>query len=104
VAELKRKGDLAELMVATDLARRGYKVAFPFGEDWDYDLIVDRDGRLERIQVKHANGNGEIVPVKCFSHSLTNGKIRATKRYTARTIDWLAVYDRGTEHCYRLAL
>lgn len=42
----KTKGDLAELMVAADLRQKGYKVALPFGEDWDYDLIFDRDGTL----------------------------------------------------------
>ena len=31
------------MMVAADLMRRGYKIAFPYGEDWDYDLIVCRD-------------------------------------------------------------
>ena len=68
MADLKRKGDQAELIVAADLARRGYKVAFPYGEDWDYDLIVERAGIFERIQVKYATGNGEIVPVRCCSH------------------------------------
>jgi hypothetical protein len=38
IAPLKTKGDLAELMVAADLMRRGYKIALPYGEDWDYDL------------------------------------------------------------------
>jgi hypothetical protein len=58
MAELKRKGDLAELMVATDLARRGYKIAFPYGEDSDYDLIVEGAARLERVQVKYVHGTG----------------------------------------------
>ena len=44
----KAKGDLAELMIATDQLRRGHKVAFPYGEDWDYDLIVCRRTALER--------------------------------------------------------
>jgi hypothetical protein len=45
----KAKGDLAELKVAADLRSRGYRIAFPYGEDWDYDLILCRhDGRLER--------------------------------------------------------
>jgi hypothetical protein len=35
-------------MIAADLVRRGYKVAIPYGEDWDFDLIVCRDERLER--------------------------------------------------------
>jgi hypothetical protein len=93
MAPLKQKGDLAELMVAADLRRRGYKLAFPYGEDWDYDLIIERHGKLERIQVKYCASDGCVVPVKCYSHSLTNGRVRATKRYTADTVDWIAVWD-----------
>jgi PD-(D/E)XK nuclease superfamily protein len=100
MAALKMKGDLAELKVATDLLERGYKIAIPYGEDWDFDLIFSRADRLERVQVKHATSNGAFISVKCFSHSLTNGKVRRTKRYTAKTIDWLAVYDRTTDRCY----
>ena len=88
------------MAVATDLLRRGHKVAFPFGEDWDYDLILRRAGRLERVQVKHARSDGRVLPVRCRSHSLTNGRVRATKHYTAATIDWLAVYDASSGACY----
>lgn len=97
---LKGKGDLAELMVAGDLLRRGHKIAIPYGEDCDFDLVLIRDDRLERVQVKYAESNGVVVRVKCFSHSLTNGKVRRTKRYTAKTIDLLAVYDATTARCY----
>jgi hypothetical protein len=92
----KAKGDLAELAVARDLIERGYQVAFPYGEDWDFDLIVLRHDRLERVQVKCAVSSNGVIQVKTRSHSLTNGKIRRTKHYTADTIDWLAVYDRAT--------
>jgi PD-(D/E)XK endonuclease len=97
---LKGKGDLAELMVAADLRRRGFKIAIPFGEDCDFDLVLIRDDRLERVQVKYAESHGAVIPVRCASHSLTNGKVRQTKRYTARTIDLLAVYDRTSARCY----
>jgi hypothetical protein len=100
VADLKAKGDLAELMVAKDLLKRGYKVAFPYGEDWDFDLIVCREERLERIQVKYTRSDGVILTVRCYSNSLTNGKVMRTKRYTAETIDWIAVYDVTTDACY----
>jgi PD-(D/E)XK nuclease superfamily protein len=100
MAPLKQKGDLAELMVAADLRRRGLKIAFPYGEDWDYDLIVERRGKLERVQVKHTRSNGEILVVQARSHSLTKGRVRSTKRYTSRTIDWLAAYDAATSRCY----
>ncbi len=89
------------MMVAADLMRRGYKIALPYGEDWDYDLIVCRDGaNLERVQVKHACSDGNVIPVHTRSASLTNGKARAYKYYTADTMDWLAVYDPTSDCCY----
>jgi PD-(D/E)XK endonuclease len=100
VLNLKGKGDLAELMVAADMRRRGFGIALPFGEDHDFDLVLIRHDRLERVQVKYAASDGMVVKVKCFSHSLTNGKIRGTKRYTPAMIDILAVYDETTSHCF----
>lgn len=88
-------------MVAADLRRRGNRILFPYGEDCDYDLVAERpDGRFERVQVKYATSNGEVIMVRCRSFSLTNGKVRATKKYTAATIDWIAVYDPTTDCCY----
>ena len=100
MASLKRKGDLAELKVAVDLMDRGCQLSFPFGEDCDYDLIADKEGLLHRVQVKYTESNGRTILLRCRSHSLTKGKIRQTKHYTAKTIDWLAVYDRTTDCCY----
>ena len=99
---LKDKGDLAELMVAADLRRRGFGIALPFGEDNDFDLILIREDRLERVQVKYVASDGVVVPVRCRSHSLTNGKVRRTKHYTAKMIDILAVYDDTSKRCYYL--
>jgi hypothetical protein len=97
---LKGKGDLAELMVAGDLLRRGHKIAIPYGEDCDFDLVLVRGDRLERVQVKYVESDGSVIHVRCRSHSLTNGRIRRTKQYTAATIDLLAVYDITSERCY----
>lgn len=87
-------------MIAADLVRRGYRIAIPYGEDSDFDLIVIRDEKLERVQCKYTRSDGVVVVVRCFSHSLTNGRVKATKHYTAATIDWLAVYDATTDRCY----
>ena len=100
VAPMKTKGDLAELAVAADLLRRGYKIAFPYGEDWDFDLVICRDGVLERVQTKYTASDGCVIDVRCMSQSLTNGHVRATKRYTAKMIDWLAVYDATSQQCF----
>lgn len=100
MADSKRKGDLAELRVASDLIRQGHRVALPFGDDWDFDLVLSRDGGFERVQVKYARWDGEVVPVRCRSHSMTNGKVISVKHYTAEMIDWLAVYDETTDQCF----
>lgn len=99
MAPTKRKGDLAELKVAAHLAELGYRIAFPFGEDWNYDLILIRGEKFERVQVKHATSDGHVIPVRCSSSSLTNGKVRRIKRYTAEMVDWIAVYDSTTALC-----
>ena len=74
--------------------------AIPYGEDCDFDLVLIRGNRLERVQVKHARSDGAAINVRCHSHSLTNGKIRRTMHYTAETIDPLAVYDATSDRCY----
>jgi hypothetical protein len=53
----KAKGDLAELKSAADLRARGYKIALPYGEDWDFDLILSRDLRRARARA------GQVRPV-----------------------------------------
>lgn len=49
-----RQGERSELAVASELISKGYGVSFPFGHEHQYDLIVDKDGNLYRIQVKTA--------------------------------------------------
>jgi PD-(D/E)XK endonuclease len=100
VAPLKQKGNLGELKVAADLVTRGCSLYIPFGEDSDYDLIADYEGRLHRVQVKYTKSDGQVIVVRCRSHSLTKGKVRRTKIYTAAMVDWIAVFDATTERCY----
>ena len=99
MATTKDKGDLAELRIASDLMRQGYKVAIPFGDNWDFDLILYRDG-FERVQVKYAQSDGEKVEVKAVSYSTNKGLTISAKQYTAAEIDWLAVYDVTTDECF----
>ena len=96
----KRRGDLAELKVACDLVQRGCQVAIPYGEDTDFDLIAYGDGSLQRVQVKHGVSSDGVLVAKCRTHSLTNGKVRREKWYTAAMIDWLAIWDSVTDRCF----
>ena len=76
----------------------------PYGEDVDFDLILCRsDGTLERVQVKYAQSDGRVIIVRPRSHSLTNGRVRATKRYTASMIDWLAIWEPSLDRCFYIS-
>lgn len=70
------KGDIAELMVATELIKRGYVVARPLTNGAPYDLLVDTGSKVAKVQVKSAvdNGNGSI-----------RVKLRSSKYHRGRT-------------------
>ena len=91
----KSQGSIGEMAIMAEAVKRGYQVAIPLGEDWRFDLIVLRHGKLERVQCKYTKSDGEKIIVRC--RSLNNwSKIR----YKSTDIDWLAVYDETTNKCY----
>src|SRR5437762_14195569 len=49
---VKRQGEWAELAFMTKAARMGWNVARIFGDSTPYDIIIERDGLMLRIQVK----------------------------------------------------
>jgi len=66
-----RQGEKSELAVASELMMKGYGVSFPFGHNHQYDLIVDRNGSLFRIQVKTAkreSGNRYYIQADANSY------------------------------------
>lgn len=65
------------------------------GEDWPYDLIIERNGVLERVQCKYTCSDNKVVKAICRCSNNWN-----TTTYTSETIDWLAVYDNTTDKCY----
>lgn len=95
MAKTKEKGDLGEAIILSDILRRGYKVALPIGEDWDYDLIVLRNDSLQRVQCKYTESSKEVINVVCRS---CNNWVN--KKYKQSEVDWMACYDKNTDKCY----
>jgi hypothetical protein len=66
----KHKGDAAEAAVLAALVKNGYNVLVPFGDNLRYDLCVDLDGKIIRIQVKTGRlQDGCIVFSACSSQA-----------------------------------
>ena len=94
------KGDVGLGLVMADLLKRGFPVALPLGEGLRYDLIVDKDDELLRVQCKASTSKAGALVVKCRSTSSWAGKTRATHKYTAKDIDLLAAVDLTTSEVY----
>lgn len=89
------KGNLAELIIAAELTKQGYRVALPYGNAWRADLIVEKDGKFLRVQCKYIESDGKIIRVPC--RSACSWKVTS---YTPKEIDWIIVYDRTTERIF----
>lgn len=48
----KKKGDVGLAMAIAHFTRCGHTVLLPLTDSQDYDLAIDMDGRLQRVQVK----------------------------------------------------
>jgi PD-(D/E)XK endonuclease len=85
----KRKGEMAELIFVVKATSMGFAVCKPYGNGEAYDLVVEANGRLLRIQVKSAFTSqrwGYSVAVS------RQGQHRHTVQYTADEIDFVAAY------------
>ena len=97
-AATKTKGDIGQVKVMGDLLTKGYKVAIPLGEDWKYDLIVDKNNELLRIQCKYVESSSGVIKVRCETHDGRN-----YYKYKQEDLDYIAVYDKLSDKCYYIS-
>jgi PD-(D/E)XK endonuclease len=85
----KRKGMMAELIFVVKAASMGFAVSKPYGDSEPYDLIVEHNGRVFRIQVK------SVFTTSRWGYSVSVARNRQHKPivpYSAQEIDFLAAY------------
>jgi hypothetical protein len=99
--DTKLKADIAESEVITELLSRGFNVLRPVGDRLPYDLAVDYNGKLIRIQVKHAWYNQKdeayVVDVR---RTKTNRRQMIRARYSMMDFDFAVVYIGETKVFY----
>ncbi len=91
--DTKLKSDIAESAVVTELLRKGFRVLKPIGDRLPYDLALDLNGRLVRIQVKCAwfdkKSDAYIVDAR---RTKTNRRQMLRKRYDKDDFDFAIMY------------
>src|SRR5438128_1663184 len=97
-----QKGMLAESAVVNEAVKLGIVVARPLS-DARYDLILDLEHTLLRVQCKWAVRHGDIVVVRC--RTCRRGRQGLIHRpYAAGEIDAIAAYCDEIDQCYLLPL
>lgn len=90
----QKKGAITELQVASYLLGLGYTVSSPFNPDSKYDLILDVNNILLRLQVKTSRESittKDSIVFNCRSTTKNTSHCQK-RRYTKEEIDYFATY------------
>ena len=91
--DTKLKADIAESAIVTELLSRGHNVLKPVGDRLAYDLAIDKDGRLIRIQVKCAWFDSKkgmyLIDVR---RTRTNRRRMLRMKYSDGDFDFAIIY------------
>ena len=96
--ETKSKGLVTELQCQTFFTKLGYNVSIPLGEDCRYDMILDVNGLLLRIQVKTCHSKNNNSFTISTRSTQCNSKGSHNISYSKEQIDLFATYYNNT--CY----
>ena len=91
--DTKLKADIAEAAVLTELLKRNFRVLKPVGDRLPYDLALEIEGKLCRIQVKSAwfDRSKEIYSVDS-RRTKTNRRVMRRERYGEGDFEFAIVY------------
>jgi len=89
----KERGDHAVGQAINYFMNHGYEVCLPIGDKRDFDLVVEKDGQLKKVQVKYAGLYGASGKCK-VGLRITGGNqsFNYAKKYSKDAFDLLFIY------------
>jgi prevent-host-death family protein len=98
-----RIGAIAETAIAAELVQLGFQVFRPIVEGGRYDLAIDLNGRLIRVQCKSAVRRGDVVVVRATTFRRTlDGYRKGT--YGPDEVDVIASYCAELKRCFAVPI
>lgn len=96
-----KQGEITESMVLARLIQSGYSCLLPWGHDHRYDIAIDDNGKLIRIQCKTARykGKGVLEFNTTITYARVGGKPHIRKGYKGEA-DYFGVYSPYTGKIY----
>ena len=91
--DTKLKGDIAEQAVVLHALKKGWGVLKPIGDRLPYDLVLDINGSLVKLQIKSAWFNQQKQNfVVDNRRTKTNRRIMLRSTYTKDDFDFAVIY------------
>jgi hypothetical protein len=93
-------GLIGEARIVYEATKRGYSVARPLSNSLPYDLIIERNGVFERVQIKTLHSNGSVIYVNTHSMRRHEDGKKKYVYYAKEDFEWLAIVDITTDSCF----
>ena len=100
----KQKGNIGEAKCLSKMVELNIPVCLPFGDNERYDMIIEHEGKLKKIQVKYSStqeSEGSIVFKTASSTNHTTNKHYTTYE---KDIDAFLLYNALTDEVYYLPI
>ena len=85
-------GLITEMQCQVFLIEHGYNVLTPIGNHQKYDLVIEKDGKFTKIQVKHAKSQNEgksfLVKTRYDVRDITKSQRVRHEKYTVEDCDY----------------
>ena len=101
----KYLGNLTELQCITRFYELGFPVSIPYGDSEKYDMIVDINNNLYKLQCKHANphinelGQVDYISIKTtWSSGYTKNKPATRNKYSKEDCDYFVTHYCGKNY------
>ncbi len=92
------KGLLGELEFSLYLIQKGWSVLKPTNQNSRYDVVLEKDGKFKRLQIKYCTPNNGVIRLE-----LDRPK-RKTRPYGSSEIDYIAAYNSRDHKFYLIPI
>lgn len=93
----KQKGNIAVGLAIAYYTSEGYTISIPLNDSQDYDLVVDIDGFLNKIQVKYTSEKADSGYYKVGLRSISGSSKLSYKTVPDTDIDYLFIVTANKE-------
>ena len=101
----KQIGNLTELQCITRFYELGYSISIPYGDSEKYDFILDVNGKLYKLQCKHASetytddGQLDYLTIRTtWQSGYSKGQKWKANKYTSDDIDFFVTHFQGKNY------